>query len=255
MNPWRVSAAERGIELLTTQLNHARRHHERIRKLSERGAAALDEDDRAETEALRLAAQVRVAEAELEHYQKFVRDTDRAVAEARVALAQARLESARRELDEMELRAPFDGTVLEILKREGERAQAVGDAAVVFADTSRLRVRAEIDERYVYRLVPGQKVVVSGRGIGERRFRGRLSLVKQLMGKKTVFTREAAERKDLDVLQCWIELSDDFQAPLGLQVDIEVDISPVDLAAEQTAADMPERVRGSQTDSREGNAT
>jgi hypothetical protein len=49
-----------------------------------------------------------------------------------------------------------------------------------------------------------------------------VALVKRLMGNKTVFSHEASERKDLDVLQVLIDLPADFRAPLGLQVGVEV---------------------------------
>ena len=45
------------------------------------------------------------------------------------------------------------------------------------------------------------------------------------MGNKTVFSHEAAERKDLDVLQVLIDLPPDFRAPLGLQVDVDIQIA------------------------------
>lgn len=227
VNPYRIIAAERNVELLLAQLRNAKRHYQRIHKVYERGATTVSDDDGAETDVARLSAQVRLAQAELEHLKNFVRSADRAVSEARVALAQARLESARRRLDETMLKAPFDGSVLEILKREGEAAHAAkGDAVLVFADNSRLRIRAEIDERYVHRLAAGQIACISGRGLGQHRFAGQVSLVKKLMGKKTVFARDAAERKDLDVVQCWIDTADEFRPPLGLQVDVEIEVGP-----------------------------
>ncbi len=124
------------------------------------------------------------------------------------------------------LKSPFAGTVLEILKREGEGARVVDrEPVLIFADDSRLRVRAEIDERWVHQLSVGQTAEVYGRGLGDVRQRGTVSLVKQVMGNKTVFSHEASERKDLDVLQVLIDLPPDFRAPLGLQVDVDIFIA------------------------------
>lgn len=226
VNPFRITAAERKVELLRSKWRHAQRHYNRIHRLSARGATTLEDDDHAQTEVDTLATEVRLAEAELDQLEHHVRPADRAVAEAQVALAQSRAEAARRRLDDMSLTAPFDGTVLEVLKREGEGVRGVErDAAIAFADTSKLRVRAEVDERYVHRLSVGQTAILSGRGLGERRFEGRVATVKQLMGNKTMFARDAAERKDLDVIQCWIDVPDDFRPPLGLQVDVEIHIN------------------------------
>jgi HlyD family secretion protein len=66
--------------------------------------------------------------------------------------------------------------------------------------------------------------VISGRGLGKETFRGRVAFTKQIMGKKSVFTRAATERKDLDMLQIIIDLDEAFLAPVGLQVDIRVGI-------------------------------
>jgi HlyD family secretion protein len=43
------------------------------------------------------------------------------------------------------------------------------------------------------------------------------------MGKKTVFAHTATERKDLDVLQVFADLPPDFSAPIGLEVDFEIE--------------------------------
>jgi HlyD family secretion protein len=42
------------------------------------------------------------------------------------------------------------------------------------------------------------------------------------MGKKTVFSRVATERKDLEVIQVLVDLDEPLAAPVGLQVDVQV---------------------------------
>jgi HlyD family secretion protein len=80
----------------------------------------------------------------------------------------------------------------------------------------------EIEERFARRLRVGQRAVVFGRGLGKDSFESRVVLVKAVMGKKTVFARTATERKDLDVLQVFIEPEAAFQAPVGLEVDVRI---------------------------------
>jgi HlyD family secretion protein len=53
------------------------------------------------------------------------------------------------------------------------------------------------------------------------------------MGKKTLFARTATERKDLDVVQVIIEMSGEFHPPVGLEVDVSIDVKD---AATPTAA-------------------
>jgi hypothetical protein len=92
----------------------------------------------------------------------------------------------------------------------------------LFGDLSRLRVRAEIDERFVKDLCVGQTAEAYGRNLLGKTYPGRVVEVERIMGGKTVFTRASAERKDLSVLQVVIEMESGFSAPVGLQVDVSV---------------------------------
>ncbi|HET6880278.1 MAG TPA: efflux RND transporter periplasmic adaptor subunit [Pirellulales bacterium] len=220
-----IAAAKSKVKLLDERVRHARKHAERLRTLHKTKSLAEAERDRAETDLLQAEAALEQAQAELSHVQEYVRPVDRAVADAKVAQAEARLTAARAHLDETVLYAPSDGTVLEILRREGEASRdAQGGPVLIFADDSRLRVRAEIDERYVHLLRIGQEAVIYGRGLGDKRFTGRIVLLKRLMGGKTVFSRSATERKDLDFLQVLIDMPEGFRAPLGLQVDVAIEV-------------------------------
>lgn len=226
VHPQQIAAAESKVKRLAESVRHARKHHERIAKLHARTASSESDRDEAETKMLQAEAALLEAKAELVGMREHVRLVDRAVADAAVAQAEAQLIAARARLDQTILRAPSDGRVLEILRREAESSRGPsGEPALIFADDSRLRVRAEIDERYVSLLHEGQAARVFGRGLGGNVYTGNVSLVKRLMGNKTVFSRAASERKDLDVLQVFIDLDESFQAPLGLQVDVEVTLA------------------------------
>ena len=59
------------------------------------------------------------------------------------------------------IRAPIDGTVLQVDARKGELAvPSLEPALLVLGDVSALRVRAEVDEQYLGRMRVGQRVVV-----------------------------------------------------------------------------------------------
>lgn len=120
--------------------------------------------------------------------------------------------------------APFDGVVLKYLKREGEGVSPLmpPEPVVLFGDVGRLRVRAEVDERYARLVGVGQAAEVYGRNVAERVSGGRVVEVEHVMGDKTLFSRSAAERRDLRVLQVVVEMGEDFAAPVGLQVDIRI---------------------------------
>jgi HlyD family secretion protein len=223
INPHQIEASARKVEVLDEQVRYLQREHARARSLLGRNTMSPAEYDRAFTEWSLRRTELRQAEADLQHLRHHVRDEDRALAEASVVAAEAKLHLARQRHEDTILRAPFDGVVLELLKREGEGSRLFDPEPVaIFGDLSRLRVRAEIDERFVAGLGAGQRASVFGRGLGDREYPGRIVLVKSIMGKKTVFSRSAAERKDLDVIQVMVEMGDGFTAPIGLEVDVEI---------------------------------
>jgi multidrug resistance efflux pump len=223
-NPYRIRASERTVEKLRERARHLRSEANRLEKLLLVHSVSHSERDEAATKALQGEIDLREQEAELLLLQNIVVPEQRAVADARVRLAEADLLDAEQRLADTRLVAPFGGVVLRYLKREGEGVSPLmpPEPVVVFGDLTRRRVRAEIDERYVRRLAFGQKAEVYGRNLGNVVHAGSVVEVEQVLGDKTVFTRSSAERKDLQVLQVVIEMGEDFAAPVGLQVDVRV---------------------------------
>jgi HlyD family secretion protein len=223
LNKYQVAAAEEKVGLLRERLAHARREAERARRLFRGRGISDEEQQRSATTVRQAAASLSQAEADLLAARHHATPEDRAVAVAQVRLAAAQRECRRRQLEETELRAPCDGQVLEVLKREGEAVRLVDSEPVaLFADLSRLRVRAELEDRFIADLREGQPVELFGRGLGGRVFQAKVVRLKRVMGKKTVFTRAATERKDLDVLEVFVETDEPLAVPVGLQVDVRV---------------------------------
>ena len=202
---------------------YAERAFARQQQLMAARASSHDQFDLAQAELRRQRAIVARQEAELSHLEHHVRETDVAVAAARVRAAEARLTLARERAAETQLRAPFGGTVLELLRREGEATRGgEGEPVLIFADTARLRIRAEIDETQALGVHAGAEALVSGPALGGAEIAGRVTFVKDLMGRKTVFAQTATERKDLDARQVFVELPAGTQLPLGLEVDVRI---------------------------------
>jgi len=121
------------------------------------------------------------------------------------------------------LRASSDGQVLEVFHREGERAES--GPAILFAPADRKVVRAEVDEAFVGKVRPGQRVSVTVPGPGGVTIEGVVSMVKPVMGDKRVFTREAHERLDIQVFEVFVKLAEsDLEWPYGLEVDVVIEM-------------------------------
>lgn len=227
VNPYEIEAKKSAERVSVLDSEYARRKLERINKLMDGKFASEDERDLAETNAKLKRAESQRSSAETRYLTNYVRDVDKRVAEAQVAIAKARLQSAKQHLLETMLVAPENGTILEKILRVGESTFAAGspEPALLLGNLSNLRIRAEIDENYALTLREGQKAIIFGRGLGEREIPAHVALVKKIMGKKTVFTKAATERKDIDVIQIFIEPDGELQLPVGLEVNVKIAVN------------------------------
>lgn len=89
-----------------------------------------------------------------------------ALARAKVSAAAARVEQARARLELRTVRAPTDGTVLDVGARAGEfHDPQAGTPLLVFGDLRRLRVRARLDEQAVGRVQVGAGASVEAQSL------------------------------------------------------------------------------------------
>jgi multidrug efflux pump subunit AcrA (membrane-fusion protein) len=106
------------------------------------------------------AAQQDVAQAQLDLARAGSRPEDIAAAEAGVAQAEASLAAARAALDDLDIRAPFDGVAVEVGVDVGDTA-APGEVVVVVATLDQLRARTtDLTELDVALVAEGQPAVV-----------------------------------------------------------------------------------------------
>lgn len=131
-----VAVAEANLANAQAQLIDAQREWERANEGPDQGDVAL------------LEAQIRLAQREYDIYSQGPDADDLAVAEARLVNAQAQLAAAQAALSDLELRAPFDGTVSEVFVHPSEWVN-VGQPILLLADVDHLQVKttdlSEID--------------------------------------------------------------------------------------------------------------
>jgi HlyD family secretion protein len=105
-------------------------------------------------------ARVDAAQANLDKLKAGATDTDISILEQQVSLAQIAVEGAEAQLADARIEAPMDGTVLSIDLEVGEIINGSQPVAVV-ADTTSLRIKADVDEIDVGRVQAGQAVTVT----------------------------------------------------------------------------------------------
>ncbi len=231
VNDHRIVAAEKMASYWMKKLDYWNIESERRSSLLDKNAVSETEVALARMERDSAAERVAAGTAEVSNLKNYVLPEDKAVAASKVNLAESKISLLQQRIQEAELKAPFAGTILELLRREGEGVTHDSlEPVVLFADTSALRVRAEVDERFVQKIKPGQKVRLLGKNLNGKDYVGTVYLVKQVMGAKTVFSRTSMERKDLDAVQVLIDVGSDFRAPSGLRVDVIISLAdlPID---------------------------
>ncbi|HWT10789.1 MAG TPA: efflux RND transporter periplasmic adaptor subunit, partial [Roseomonas sp.] len=159
--PSEIEAQRARIAALQAQEDLALREAGRSDRLVPTGAGAVAQADRNRAVADRLIAERRQAEADLETLLSS-RPEDIALAEARLAAAEAALAKARADAELSRVRAPFAGTVLRIIARPGD--QVGSDGLLEIGDLTRLDIVADVYETDLPRLRIGAvaEVLVPG---------------------------------------------------------------------------------------------
>jgi HlyD family secretion protein len=141
--------------------------------------------------------------------------------EASLAMARSELATLEASIERTRVRAPADGTVLLVNTRVGETASpSPEDVLLLFGDLTRLRVRAELEERDVGKVRPGQAVVVRSDAYPGQDFAGRIDVMANALGAPRIAAKGPRRPSDQDVLQVMVEL--EGRPPLipGMRVDV-----------------------------------
>ncbi len=176
-------------------------------RLAEAEATAADQADQvARAEHLAsISRNVAISEDTLLRRRFAAREADAHAQSARadVAAAQANVAAARTTLERMTVRAPIDGTVLQVNVRVGEYAPAepMATPLIVMGLLTPLHIRADIDETDVPRFDPRAEAWASPRGAADKRVKLTLAWVEPLVVPKTSLTGAGTERVDTRVLR------------------------------------------------------
>jgi HlyD family secretion protein len=212
--------ARAAIREAEAMLENARTERSRRAQLLERGAISRTEFDLTDREYRVMQARVEAASERFAFVDAAARSDERMRAEAEVAQAKARVQEAEALLEKTYIRSPLNGVVLHRYLKTGESVSTNANTPVVsLGDTSRLRVRVDVDETDVARLALGQHAWATADAYGKRKFTGRVVQIGQKLGRKNVRTDEPTERVDTKILETLVELDPGQTLPVGLRVD------------------------------------
>lgn len=145
---------------------------------------------------------------------------------AQISAIRAQLEQARTELAVLTVRAPRDGSVLQVNLREGEfaPAAALNEPLLLLGDTRSFQVRAEVDEQNAILVSPNSPAVASLKGHADRLMNLRFVRIEPYVVPKRSLTGDSLERVDTRVLQIVFAFDPpEFPVYVGQQVDVYIE--------------------------------
>lgn len=156
--------------------------------------------------------------------------------EASLASARAQYSQAIATLEKTRIRAPHPGTVLDIDVKVGEiLAPTSMKPAVMVGDISALRVRAEVDERDVAKILVQQDVIIRADSFPNKDFIGKVSSIAATLGPAQLNKRGASRPADATVLEVNIDVTGISTLLPGMEVDVLFSPKKVVAPNEKTA--------------------
>ncbi len=142
--------------------------------------------------------------------------------EAQVASARGDLAFARVNLEKLRIRAPIDGTVLQININPGELATPTSiQPLLMIANLMTLNVRAELDERDVAGIKVGQPATIRAAAFTGKEFAGMVSSIAPLVEPSRLGARaQQGNRSDVDVVEVLVRLQQPGPLTAGMKVDV-----------------------------------
>lgn len=169
-------------------------------------------------------------------------DAKLSTARATADSADAEVAQAKTDVDRLIVRAPIDGTILQVNLRPGEYAQTgvLSSPLILMGDTATLHVRTDIDENDAWRFRPDMPAKAFLRGNSAISFDLHLAYVEPYIVPKQELTGQSTEQVDTRVLQVVYSFAKgDLPVYVGQQVDVYIATPPDQTATGRTAPPLP----------------
>jgi HlyD family secretion protein len=153
------------------------------------------------------------------------RRNDVKVAESQLAAARAAVAQTEALIDRLTVRAPIDGTILQVNIRAGEYASLLPQVApIVLGNIDEVQLRADVDEQIAPRVKPGKNAVGYLKGDTENPITMEFVRIEPFVIPKRSLTGASTERVDTRVLQVIYKFTNNPERPVyvGQQMDLYI---------------------------------
>lgn len=222
-----VPPVQARLEAAEARWGEASLQWERANSIEDKRAISAEELARRATNEKSSRAAVAELKSDLAKLTAGAWQYDLAVAQAGVTRAAALVAQIETQLERLLVRAPIDGTVLQVNARPGEFATGgvLRDPLILFGDLSRLHVRVDIDESEAWRLAPGTQAVATVRGNRELSVNLEFVRVDPYVVPKRSLTGDTSERVDTRVLQVIFAFDPAaLSVYVGQQMDVFIEV-------------------------------
>lgn len=165
-----------------------------------------------------LSTEVKTLETDYEKAQSTVLQAQSSLNELGQQLKQAQVEAERKIL-----RAPCEGTVLDMLLSQGA-AVTQFTAYAEFAPGTRKIIRSEVDEMFCQKLKVGQQVDIRNTGNSQVIATGTIKMLSPYLKKKSLFSENANDQEDRRVREIKIALTNDSGLLINSRIECVIKI-------------------------------
>ena len=151
------------------------------------------------------------------------RENDVEVARAQLASARAVVQQTKQLMERLTIRAPIDGTILQINTRVGEYISLSGkEPPIVMGQIDELQVRADVDEQLAPKVSPNMHAEAWVKGNPQDKIDLKLVRIEPFIVPKVSLTGSSSERVDTRVLQVIFSMvpKENQRIYVGQQMDI-----------------------------------
>ena len=213
--------AEAGLEQARSAALEADTSLTRTTELAGRGIVTQANLDAATAAARQAAAAVEKANATLALFTATETEAqpDVIVAASNLDAAEADLTRARNDLARAAVRAPIDGTILDIHATPGQRPPTIG--IMEMGDTRHMMAEVEIYQDRIAQVAPGQPVELAAIALGVT-LQGRVAFVGLTVGRQGLTSDDTAANTDARVVKVRVELDPASSAIAARYTNLEV---------------------------------
>lgn len=208
----RIRSKTYEVSEITARLSNKRQEYIRIKALLDKGSETQQRVDD-------LATEVQVLEASLLRTKS---DLELLVSESDEILRERQLRQA--ELDYRFINAPCSGTLIQLDAVVGNSIEP-GLTIAELAPIGKLVVRAEIDELFADRIVPGQSATIRAVGSASILTAGKVTYASASLRRKSLFSDDAGDQEDRRVREIKIELDKPDSLLINTRVECIINIT------------------------------